>query len=215
METAVEARPPETGEQPEGPEPRDLRAELVRAMQKCTPKQRKWLRSLAANKFQKWGTALKLNISTHTVHKWLRLSHVTAVIALQEEIADLDSDLTRQKILAAYEAIAFADIRTIFAADGKLLPPSQWPDEIAFAVLGVDTQERQLREKGEHFNEFELVRKIKLHDRKTALDFLATYKKIAGAKRIEVTGKDGEPLAAAGPPVIHFVERRDDDADQD
>lgn len=191
--------------------PRDLRRELAVAMKACTPKQRKWLRALSANNFQKWSTSDKLGFSRHTVWKWLRLDTVKAAIALQEEIGDQDSDLTRQRILAAYEAIAFADLRLLYDKDGKLKAPAEWPDEIAFAVQMVETQERKIFEDGKPTGEFELVRKARLFEKKGPLDFLAAYKKIAGAKRIEVTGKDGEPLAAAGPPVITFVERADKD----
>lgn len=191
--------------------PRDLRRELTFAMKQCTPKQRKWLRALPANHFQKWSTGEKLKLSHNSIYKWLRLDTVKTVMALQEEIDDQDSDLTRQRILAAYSAIAFADLRLLYDAGGKLKAPAEWPDGIAAAVQMVETQERKLFENGEPTGEFELVRKARLFEKKGALDFLATYKKIAGAKRIEVTGKDGEPLTAAGPPVIHFFERADKD----
>jgi phage terminase small subunit len=190
--------------------PRDLRRERAAKMRLCTPKQRKWLRALASNNFQKWKTAEKLGYSNHSVFKWLRMDHVRDAMALLEEIADADSDLTRQRVIAAYESIAFADVRDLYEADGRLKAPNEWPDDVAAAVQSVETQERKIFEDGKPTGEYELVRKVRRHDKRFALDFLATRMKIAGARRFEVTGRDGEPLPGAVP-IIQFVERADSD----
>lgn len=210
MEPNEEARPP-NGESPEGQEPRDLRRERLKLRKKLTPKQRKYLRALRANSFQKWSTARALGFSENSVFKWLRQDDFKAALALEEELDELDSDLTRQQLIAAYKTLAFADIRRLYDESGNLLPPQDWPDDIAATIESVETVERKLFEKDEHVG-FEYVRKVRRHNRKHALDFLAELKKVAAPKRFEVTGKDGMPIQ--GPPVIHFVERSDDDVDQ-
>lgn len=201
---------PSTAEGSGGPAPRDLRRELAYAMRKCTPKQRQWLKNLPKHNFQLWGEArASLGISPNSVRKWLRQERIQKVRALLEEIAVDDLDISNRRILSEYARIAFADIRALFDDEGRLLDPSEWSDEIAAAVDGVDTQERQLKdEHGNRINEWELVRKVRTHNKLAALEFLATFKKLAGAKRLELTGLDGSPLQAPAP-VVHFVERAD------
>ncbi len=191
-----------------GEAPRDLRREFTAAMRKCTPKQRVWLRALPDNNFQRWSTALKLGISRNSIFKWLRLETVKAVLTLHDEIATEDYDISNRRILAEYTRIAFSDIREAFDDSGKLKSPSEWSDELAAAIGAVDTQEKRLKENGEWVDEFEMVRKLKVHDKLKALEFLSDFRRMSGAKKFEVTGKNGEPLASA-PPIIQFVERAD------
>lgn len=198
---------------PEETPPRDLLRELRLAMAKCTPAQRAWLRALPKNNFQLWGAARsKLGLSTHTIHKWLRQDCVKRVRELQDEIGVEDLDISTRRVLSEYARIAFADIREMFRPDGTLAHPSEWPDEVAAAVESIDLQERRLRDpvSGEWLNEYEMVRKVRTHSKLSALEFLAHFKRMAGAKRLEVTGADGEPLQGAVP-IIHIVERADPD----
>jgi phage terminase small subunit len=46
-----------------------------------------------------------------------------------------------EKVLTRMAHLAFADIRKIFGQDGKLLPPDQWPDDVAAAVAGIEVFE--------------------------------------------------------------------------
>jgi hypothetical protein len=208
METVAGARPPD-GEKPEGPPPRNLRKELDDALRECTPKMRKWLKKIPLCEFQPWRAASELEYSTATISKWLRDDRVKLVRKLQDEIDIEDMDISRRRVLREYQNVAFADIRALFREDGTLLPPGEWPGAIAAAVEGIDTQERRMKgPDGAFIDEWELVRKVRIHGKMAALEFLAGHLKMAGAKRIEVTGKDGEPLQAPTP-VIHFVERAD------
>jgi hypothetical protein len=197
---------------PVEPAGRDLLRELRLALAKCTPAQRAWLRQLPKHNFQLWGKAREeLGLSKHTVWKWLRRDCVKRVRELQDEIAVEDLNISTRRVLTEYSRIAFADLRGLFNDDGTLKTPDQWDDDVAAAVESIDTQETRLRgDDGKYIDEFELVRKVRTHSKLSALEFLASFKKIAGAKRLEVTGANGEPLA--GPvPVIQFVERADTD----
>lgn len=211
MDIATGAVPSEGGAAAAEAVPRNLREELIAAMKACTPKQRRWLKAIPEHNFQPWGAGDKLGFSTRSIAKWLRDAKVAKVRELLDEIAVEDMDLTQRRILAEYAKLAFSDIRKAFDDHGKLNPPADWPDEFAGAVASIDTQERRiLDDKGNETSEFERVIKLKFHDKRTALDFLASFRKMTGAKRIEVTGKDGTPLAGAAP-VIQFVERADPD----
>lgn len=179
------------------PVARDLRREFAAAMRKCTPKQRQWLRKLPEHNFQLWGVArTSLGLSTNSIFKWLREDRIKVARALQDEIATEDYEITQRRILAEYTRIAFSDLRQAFDETGKLKRPSEWPDELAGAVAGIDTQEKRLKEEGEWIDEFEMVRKLKVHDKLKALEFLADFKGMIGAKKIELTGKNGVPFAA-------------------
>jgi hypothetical protein len=211
METPTEAVLPASGPAAAEAVPRNLRDELAAAMKLCTPKQRKWLKAIPENDYQPWRAGTQLGYSTRSVQKWLRDANCKKVRELLDEIGVEDLDLSQRRILNEYSRLAFSDIRKAFNEDGTIKPPTDWPDEFAAAVASMDTQERRLRdEEGKETSEFEVVRKIKFHDKRTALDFLASFRKMSGAKRIEVTGKDGSPLAGAVP-IIQFVERADPD----
>lgn len=209
MEIAAEARPPESGAGAPEAGPRNLRDELVAAMKQCTPKQRRWLKAIPEHNYQPWSAGEKLGFSTRSVHKWMRDANCKKVRELLDEIAVEDMDLSQRRILNEYSRLAFSDIRQLFRDDGSMMPPSEWPDDIAAAVVSIDTKETRVRdEKGEFVNEWDVVHKIKVHDKKGSLDFLASFRKMAGAKRIEVTGKDGAPFQGAAP-VVTFIERAD------
>lgn len=211
METPAEAVLPASGPAAAEAVPRNLRVELTAAMKLCTPKQRKWLKAIPENDWQPWRVGTLLGYSTRSVQKWLRDANCKKVRDLLDEIGVEDLDLSQRRILSEYSRLGFSDIRKLFDDKGVLLPPNSWPDDIAAAVVSIDSKETRLKdEKGNFINEWDVVHKIKLHDKKGSLDFLASFRKMAGAKRIEVTGKDGSPLAGAAP-IIQFVERVDPD----
>lgn len=74
-------------------------AELTRLLRKLTPAQRRVLRMLPENKFQLWGTAIKLGHSKASVHKWLRTPAFVAARALYEQRAFDEADITTGYIL--------------------------------------------------------------------------------------------------------------------
>jgi hypothetical protein len=186
------------GEEPANEVPRDLRRELIEAIMKCTPKQRAWLRKLPKHNFQLWGVAMSsLGLSHNTIYKWLRQDRIKAVRALQDEIATEDYDISFRRVLAEYSAIAFAREHDAYDATGKLLGPHELPDEVSAVVC-----ERSYDANG--------LPKLKFHEKKFALEFLANFKGMGAAKRFELTGANGEPLPGVVP-VIHIVERADTD----
>lgn len=144
--------------------PRDLRTEYDRALRACTPKQRKWLREVAAMAGQKWGACYKLKFSSHTVWKWLREDHVKWVLTLQAEMAELDSDITRERTNREYGRLAYSNIGQFYGPDGQFKQPKDWTEEMAAAVESVE-----LDVNGK-------VIKLKLHRKGSALDAVARMK---------------------------------------
>lgn len=177
--------------------PRDLRAEYVRLLRKCTTKQRAWLR-LVRQMVPRQTAITQLGYSTHTLYKWLRNDRIRAAMALQQEMAMLDSDITYARLEREYERIAFAQLLDFRAPNGALLPFAQWTPEMGAAVTEVE------------FNLDGSVKRFKLHRKAPAQDTLSRVKGYLVDRR-ELTGPDGQPLQAA-PPIIQIV-RYDDDAE--
>jgi hypothetical protein len=57
----------------------------------------------------------------------------------RKKLATLERDGDR--VLNEFGTIGFSDVRKLFSPDGGLLPPNQWPDDIAPAVSSVEVDE--------------------------------------------------------------------------
>jgi phage terminase small subunit len=54
-----------------------------------------------------------------------------------------------EKVLTRMAQLAFVDIRKLYRPDGTLLPPNEWPEDVASAVAGVEVFE-EYQGKGEN-----------------------------------------------------------------
>lgn len=97
---------------------------------------------------------------------------------IQNRIAQLRAEMgnkfniTRERIAQEYARIAFFDIRNIHTVDGSIIPVKQFGDDEAAAVAGLEVYEENLRgDDGEILKTGE-VKKIKLADKRAALDSL-------------------------------------------
>ena len=116
-------------------------------------------------------------------------------------------DVTVDRVLAEYAKLAFLDIRKAFDSDGNLVPIHEMDDDTAAAIAGLEvevrrvpgegTEEREAQPHGgelkRHRGEPSRLHKIKLSDKKGALDSLAKHLGMF-TDRLEVTGKDGGPI---------------------
>lgn len=73
-----------------------------------------------------------------------------------------------EQILSEVRSLALVDIRKLYNAAGNLLPPHEWPDEVAKAVVGVDVTAPRYNKDGEEVTPE--VKKVRLHDKLKALD---------------------------------------------
>jgi phage terminase small subunit len=91
--------------------------------------------------------------------------------SIQTRIEELQSqalkrhDITVDRIIEEYAKIAFSDIRKIFDAHGNLKLLSEFSDDLAGAISGLEIVTTQ---KGQ--GEVENVAKIKMADKRSALD---------------------------------------------
>lgn len=79
-------------------------------------------------------------------------------------------EISADDVLKGLARVAFADMRQLFDAEGELLSPHQWPDDVAAAIAGADFVTAS---KGE--GAVEQVAKIKANDRLRALELLGKH----------------------------------------
>lgn len=102
-------------------------------------------------------------------------------------------NITRERIAQEYARIAFGDIRKIFKEDGSLLLPHEWDDDTAAAIAGIDSDEL-FEGVGREREQVGVTKKVKLNDKRAALDSLVKLMGYAAPSRTELTGADGKDL---------------------
>jgi phage terminase small subunit len=125
---------------------------------------------------------------------------------IQSRIAELRAgdaaklNLTRERILQEYSKLAFFDIRKIHTIDGAIKPVGEFDDDSAAAVAGIEVYEEQLKtDNPEEQIRVGAVKKIKIADKRAALDSICKVLGYNAADKHELFGKDGEALQA---PII-------------
>ena len=78
--------------------------------------------------------------------------------------------VTVDRVIEEYAKIAFFDPRRLFHADGSIRPVSDWGDDVAGAVGGLEVMEI-----GNDDDMIGMLKKLKLIDKKGALDSLARH----------------------------------------
>jgi hypothetical protein len=171
---------------PAGP---DLRQEFLALMRACTPKQRKWLRQVGSMAGQTTSAAVKLGYSTHTCWKWLRMPHIRRVLALQEELAQQDSEFTQQRTRREIGWLAHSSIGRFYDENNQFKPPSEWTEEMSAAVEAIEFH--KARDGGG-------IKKIKLHNKPTPLTLQGRIQGLIVEKHThELSGPDGGPIEHA------------------
>jgi len=96
--------------------------------------------------------------------------------------------ITAQRVLDEIARISFADPRRLFDANGSVLPPSEWDDDTAAMIAGVEVVTRS--RPGEE-SAVEYVHKFRLWDKNSALDKLMKHLGEYAADKHEHSVTDG------------------------
>lgn len=99
------------------------------------------------------------------------------------QAARVDKDL----VLGELVRIAKSDVRKLFDDNGGLLPPSQWPDDMAGAVASVEVDEI-FQGYGEDREHIGYTKKVKLWKKEKALELLGKNLSLF-IEKVEVSGK--------------------------
>jgi len=108
--------------------------------------------------------------------------------AVQEALAALQArcDITAERVLLELARVAYADVRTLFDAEGRLRAPKDYDVGLASAVVGIEVATRTIDE-----GEVEYIHKIKLAPKVEALKTLAQH---LGLLKTTIGTADGAAL---------------------
>lgn len=102
-------------------------------------------------------------------------------------------NITRERILQEYSKLAFFDVRKIHTPDGAIMPVNLMDDDSAAAIAGIEVyEENSTDDEGERMTVGQ-VKKIKLSDKRAALDSLCKVLGYNAADKLDVTSK-GEQI---------------------
>jgi len=100
---------------------------------------------------------------------------IAKAIQEQMEARSKRTEISQDRVLQEYAKIAFLDPRKFYDDQGRLIPIYDLPEEVAAAIAGMDVVSERVGKDGEGKPEFATVRKIKLVDKKGALDSVARH----------------------------------------
>lgn len=110
----------------------------------------------------------------------------------QDKLA-IKHNITLDKVVKEYSKIAFHDIRKCFDENGDLIPIIDLDEDTAGAIAGMEIYEEKSN-KGEETFTTGKTKKIKILDKRAALDSLCKVLGYNEAERHEISGKDGEAI---------------------
>lgn len=97
-------------------------------------------------------------------------------------------NITRERIAQELARIGFMDIRNIFDENGQLKSPENWSDEEAAAIAGLETEQTfEWIDKEKIWTGY--LKKVKLTDKRAALDSLAKLMGYNEPYKMEHSGK--------------------------
>jgi phage terminase small subunit len=125
-------------------------------------------------------------------HLLLKNPKISARVEQLEELRRKRHEVTIDRVVSEYSKLAFLDIRKAFTETGELKTIVDIDDETAAAIAGVEFEE-VFEMNGREREHVGRIHKIKLSDKKGALDSLAKFLGMFTDK-LELTGKDGKPI---------------------
>lgn len=112
-------------------------------------------------------------------------------------------EISAEKVIGELGALAFSDPRKLFRDDGSMLPPSDWPDEVASAVSSIEVNELfdwQDNGAGREKVQVGFTKKLKLWDKPAALQMLGKHFQLwqdQAERRVDEMSEDERVLRAA------------------
>lgn len=103
----------------------------------------------------------------------LKNAQVKAELARRQAIRAERAEIKADRVLQELARIGLSDARALFDADGRLLPPEDWPDDIARAVASFEVVLRRVP--GSEPAEVAHVAKVRFWDKPAALNLLGKH----------------------------------------
>lgn len=95
------------------------------------------------------------------------------------------AEITRQKVINEYAKLAFFDIRKVLTIDGGLKDTTEWDGDSAAAIAGLESYDEKEPDSGIVLG---TVRKIKISDKRAALDSLCKVLGYNSPDKLEHSG---------------------------
>lgn len=100
------------------------------------------------------------------------------------------AEISREKVINEYAKLAFFDIRKVLTVDGGLKDTTEWDDDSAAAIAGLESYDEKEPDSGMVLG---TVRKIKVSDKRAALDSLCKVLGFNAPEKSEIK-VDNAPL---------------------
>ena len=108
---------------------------------------------------------------------------IASYIQQQRQKTAEKAEITRDKIVNEYAKLAFFDIRKVLTIDGGLKDTTEWDDDSAAAIAGLESFDEKEPDSGMVLG---TVRKIKISDKRAALDSLCKVLGYSAPEKSEV-----------------------------
>lgn len=177
---------------------------MPRSTERLTPKQRRLVEEFMVD-YDKTAAARRAGYTENTA---LRQQPFHA-IAVQREIQRLleaktretaerasQQQMTPERTLDELRRLALFDVRKLFRPDGSPIPVNELDDDIASIIVGLEVLE-QYEGNGDDRRFVGYVKKYKLADKLGAITTAMRHMGMLNT-RLELTGKNGGPLAITG-----------------
>lgn len=114
--------------------------------------------------------------------------HIRARIqALRQEMGK-QFNITRERIAQEYSRIAFFDIKKVFDDEGELIPVTKLDDDTAAAIAGIEVSNDWEKDENNRPVIVGQLKKIKISDKRSALDSLVKLMGYAEPDKMVVSG---------------------------
>lgn len=130
---------------------------------------------------------------------------IKAYIASKRRKIEIKFDISRERVMAEYAKLAFYDPKGVYNPDGSFKPIPEWPDDAAAALCGCDIREElstisfegepSENEPTRSIVNSAQIKKVKMEQRKGALDSICRMLGYDAAKKFEITGSEGGPIS--------------------
>jgi len=129
---------------------------------------------------------------------------ISQYIQKQRQKTAEKAEITRDKIVNEYAKLAFFDIRKVLTIDGGLKDTTEWDDDSAAAIAGLESYDEKEPDSGMVLG---TVRKIKISDKRAALDSLCKVLGYNSPEKSEVK-LDNAPLNDSQvEKILHEIKR--------
>src|SRR5258706_11449046 len=132
------------------------------------------------------------NVAGVEGHRLLSNPKIQAYLDIKRAELAQSLGVTQEKVLREFCRVAFFDPRKLYDSNGNLKPITELDDESA-AVIGSIEVTEEFQGRGEARESIGFTKKVQLVSKIAALNSLADHLGII-KKKIELTGKDGNPL---------------------